>query len=373
VSSVQKVTFGKGAICVFTSLYVNNFRCFEEFSIESLDRVNLIAGTNNVGKTALLEAMFLLIGAENVTLVVRISAFRGITEFKGDPASVRELLWRPLFLRFDSEATIEISGALSSGGRQSVELRLVPGASARLDVGDESALEIGLGTSQLFGQAMQLRYTDPSGDTHSIQMLVDEKGPPRVEPVPLPPPFPGMFLAARRRTTPQEDAERFGRLDVVEESYDLLEALRILEPRLKRLTTIFSAGVPMIYGDIGLGRMLPLPLMGDGLGRLTSLLLAIANAPRGVVLVDEIENGLHHSILSKVWRAIDDAARRFDAQVFATTHNFECIWAAHQAFEASGRYDFRLHRLERVAERIRAVTYDQETLAAAMKADLEVR
>jgi AAA15 family ATPase/GTPase len=113
--------------------------------------------------------------------------------------------------------------------------------------------------------------------------------------------------------------------------------------------------------------------MGDGLGRLTSLLLTIANAPGGVVLVDEIENGLHHSILGKVWRAIGDAARRFDTQVFATTHSYDCIRAAHQAFEASESYDFRLHRLERIGDMIRAVTYDQAVLAAALKAELEVR
>ena len=189
----------------------------------------------------------------------------------------------------------------------------------------------------------------------------------------MPLPFPGFFLAARFRISPEEDAERFGQLDMTEGVDNLLEALKIVEPRLKRLTTIFSAGVPMIYGDIGLGRMFPLALMGDGLGRLTSLLLAIANAPGGVVLVDEIENGLHHSILSKVWQAIGDAARRFDTQVFATTHSFECIRAAHQAFEESDGYDFRLHRLERVGDVIRAVTYDQESLGAAMKADLEVR
>ena len=357
---------------MFTSISINNFRCFKEFSIESLDRVNLIAGTNNVGKTALLEAIFLLIGATNVTLVAKISAFRGIESFKGDPASVRESLWRPLFLKFDSQAVIKISGSLSTGGQHSVELRLVPGTSARLAMGNELVSEIGLVTNGPPGQAMQLRYTDPSGETHATEMLIDEKGI-RVEPVPLQPPSPGFFLAARSSIPPQADTERFGRLEVEEESYNLLETLRIVEPRLKRLTTIFSAGMPMIYGDIGLGRMLPLPLMGDGLGRLTSLLLAIANASHGIILVDEIENGLHHSIMSKVWQAIGDAAYRFDTQVFATTHSYECIRAAHQAFETSERYDFRLHRLERVADAVRAVTYDQEALTAAMKADLEVR
>jgi len=66
-------------------------------------------------------------------------------------------------------------------------------------------------------------------------------------------------------------------------------------------------------------------------------------------------------------------ARQFHTQVFATTHSLECIVAAHKAFTESGVYDFRLHRLDRVKETIRAVTYDQETLAAAIETGLEVR
>jgi len=357
---------------MFTSISVRNFRCFKRFSVGPLERVNLIAGANNVGKTALLEAIFLLLGVTNVGLVVKLGAFRGIMEIKGDPASIRELLWSPLFLRLDDQATIEIAGTTREGECHKIQLKLTPRRSAMLAVNDESASEPGPSTTELLGQTLQLEYTDPTGGTHSTEMMVDEKGI-RIEPMPPRPPFPGYFLAARRRRTPQEDAEQLGRLEMVRESHELLEALRIVEPRLERLTTIYIGGVPMIWGDVGLGRLLPLPYMGDGLGRLTSLLLTIANAPHGVVLVDEVENGLHHSILSKVWKAIGRVARRFDTQVIATTHSFECIKAAHQAFEAGESYDFRLHRLERIAGEIRAVTYDQETLAAALKADLEVR
>jgi hypothetical protein len=357
---------------VFTSLSINSFRCFKGFSIEPLGQVNLIAGKNNVGKTALLEALFLLIGAGNVTLVTKLSAFRGIEPFGGEPGSVRETLWEPLFFQLDSSATIEISGRLSDGGQQSIEVKLIPGDSVRLSIRDKSVSQTGLRTNGTSGKAMQLRYTAPSGEVDTIYMLIDEKGV-RVEPVPSEPPFPGYFLTARRRRTPQEDAEQFGRLQMKQEPYDLLETLKIVEPRLKRLTTIFSAGVPMLYGDVGLGRMTPLSLLGDGMGRLTSLLLTIANSPGGVVLVDEIENGLHYSILSTVWQAVGDAARRFDTQVFATTHSFECIKAAHQAFEASESHEFRLHRLDRINDDIRAVTYDQQMLATAIATDLEVR
>ena len=97
----------------------------------------------------------------------------------------------------------------------------------------------------------------------------------------------------------------------------------------------------MLRGDIGIGRMIPFALLGGGLGRLAGILLSIADAPGGVVLIDEVENGFHRSVLSRVWSAIGEAAGRYETQVFATTHSFECIEAAHEAFREDREYTFR--------------------------------
>ena len=44
---------------MFTHFVVKNFRCFAGVHLQHLNRVNLIAGKNNTGKTALLEAIHL--------------------------------------------------------------------------------------------------------------------------------------------------------------------------------------------------------------------------------------------------------------------------------------------------------------------------
>ncbi len=220
-------------------------------------------------------------------------------------------------------------------------------------------------------QVLELEYVEEEkrGKYHTI---LDPKGI-RNEPIPPSPPFPAFFLGSRTRIPLREEAERFGKLQVRGEEDVLLQVLQLVEPRLDRLAMVVVAGEPVLHGDIGTSRLLPLPLMGEGVARLASFVTHIGNTTKGVVLVDEIENGLHHSILVKVWQVIGEVARRFNTQVFATTHSRECIIAAHKAFTESGIYDFRLHRLERVKEAIRTVTYDQETLEAAIEAELEVR
>ena len=150
----------------------------------------------------------------------------------------------------------------------------------------------------------------------------------------------------------------------------MVSALRIVEPRLQSVEVNSASGVPMIWGDIGLPELVPLPMMGEGMTRIARLILAISAAPGGVVLVDEVENGLHYSALGKVWKAIGEAARQFNTQVVASTHSFECMEAAHQSLDAE---DFLVHRLENSDEAIRCITLESEQIRATVEHNLEIR
>ena len=360
---------------MYQSFEMRNFRCFRELTLADLERVNLIAGVNNVGKTALLEALFLHCGAYNPALTLRVNAFRGVESLKIELGRWAETPWDSLFSGFDTSKKVELIGENDTTGRRILRLKVVRQPEELAKIGQfiqhSSGGPEGVLLSSETALVLELEYQEDErrGRYH---MILDTKEP-RTEPIPPPPPFPSFFLAARVRIPLAEDAARFGKLEVIEQQDVLLRALQVIEPLLRRLAVVVTGGVPTLHGDIGLGRLVPLPLLGEGMARLASLVLAVGNAPNGVVLVDEVENGMHHSILPKMWRAIGEVARQFHTQVFATTHSLECIVAAHKAFTESGVYDFRLHRLDRVKETIRAVTYDQETLAAAIETGLEVR
>jgi len=353
---------------------VNNFRCFDELMLAGLERVNLIAGVNNVGKTAILEALFLFSGAYNPELTMRINAFRGIESIKIELGKWAETPWDLLFSGFDTSKKIELSGENETSGRRMLRLRVIRQAEELAQISyfiqhPEKQESTFLTTEST--QVLELEYEE-NGKHGKHYMIIDPKGI-RITPISPPPPFPAFFQGARVRIPLREEAERFGKLEIRGEQDVLLRVLQLIEPRLKRLAIVVMAGEPILHGDLGAGRLMPLPIMGEGMVRLTSLILHISNAPNGIILVDEIENGLHHSVLPKIWRAIGDVARQFNTQVFATTHSLECIIAAHRAFTESAIYDFRLHRLERIRGTIRAYTYEKNTLEAAIETGLEVR
>ena len=182
-------------------------------------------------------------------------------------------------------------------------------------------------------------------------------------------PFRAVLLNSRTGGL-EQDAVRLGQLRARKQGDLLTNALRIIEPRLRRVEDNSASGGPMIWGDIGLREIVPLSAMGEGMTHIARIVLAISSVPGGVVLVDEIENGIHHSIMNRVWSALAEAAQQFDAQVVATTHSFECLAAAHAALADT----LRFHRLEQATDGTsRCVTFETEHVGAVVRHGLEVR
>ncbi len=347
------------------TIRIENFRGFSDLTLDGLERVNLLAGQNGAGKTAVLEALFLHIGAHNPELGPRINAFRGLTAFKADLDDI----FAPLFHRYALDRAIGITSTDETGVERSLTIQLTDTALAALGPSNGNDRPDSLSTA-VSSREVRFVYTDNQGERAvasgwlTTEGLRFQAGKPWGSQA--------IFLATRSHS-PREDVQRFSELAVLLRQQSLVDTLKIVEPRLTSLSVQAMGEVSLVYGDIGLGRLIPVDLMGQGLSRLLSVMLAIASQQASVVLIDEVENGLHYSVMAQVWRAIAEAARMSDVQVFATTHSWECICAAHEAFASDSLYDFRLHRLEWANSDIRAVSLDQEVLDTAIKAGLEVR
>ena len=160
---------------------------------------------------------------------------------------------------------------------------------------------------------------------------------------------------------------------------------------VKALNLIYSDSVErvaMIGDDIGprssVGRRpvvklrdetrpVPLRSLGDGAVRLFGVALALANSKDGFLLVDEAENGIHHSIQRDFWTMVLKAAHENNVQVLATTHSWDCVAGFATAATEIEEVDGALIRLDRYDDRIRAVEYSEEDLRIAAEQGIEVR
>ncbi|MDP2862304.1 MAG: ATP-binding protein [Desulfobacterales bacterium] len=358
----------------YASFEVTNFRCFDNFKIESLGRVNLITGVNNSGKTTLLEALFLHIGSRNPGLVMIVNSWRGLNII----SESTENQWTSLFWKFKDSQTIRLSGINSNKAHRSLEIHISSsGSFLRGEKAHFDQAELISGPRQ----DIVLEYVDEAGKQYKVKgmpvfvkkdnMMSYEL---RIEPSLPRATMTGIFVTASGGSNLNEEMQRFSDLRKKEKDGFVLSALRIIEPRLEQLEILTYQGISMIHGYLkGYDEPVPSPLLGDGVRRSLSVLLAIGSAEKGVVLVDEIENGIHHSAMKALWTVIAEASRTFKCQVFATTHSNECILTAHDAFKENKIYDLKLYRLDRKNGSIQTVMYDEETLDAALSIPLEVR
>ena len=90
---------------MLTSLTVTNFRNLKSVRLERLGRITLIAGKNGAGKTALLEALWLLSGPDLPELSVRVNAFRGL------PLLGPDTVFHDIFHNSDTQNPIRINAS----------------------------------------------------------------------------------------------------------------------------------------------------------------------------------------------------------------------------------------------------------------------
>ena len=363
------------------SLRIRNYRVFKDLKVDGLHRINLIAGKNNSGKTSLLEAIFLLAQGRLPQVAATSSILRGpISSVQQTPQSAelaqtfayRHMVtsWRHLYHSMDTEHPIVIRGALGSA-----ETRLDGSISLSIEL--ERAL-----ATHLFRDTAGALPTAVPEELHLVFCQTDAMGCETEGKISLTLqgilfdspkadiPFNAVMVLPRSRDD-VEDAEVLSRLRVKKADTVVLGALQMIEPRLQSLEVSAADGVPTIWGDVGKSELMPLYVMGEGMVRVARIVLAMSEAPSGVVLVDEIESGIHHSVMADVWKAIACAAEQFDTQIFATTHSYECF---ENAVNALGSDGFKFFRPRKTGDgEDEAVMYEPDMVEAAIRHYIEVR
>ena len=347
---------------MLTSLRISNYRAFRELRMDELSRINLISGRNNSGKTTLLEAL-LMLSSGHPEITLHSSIIRGMRSERLPPAAIPSIFWRQMFSSLNFGIPIEISADSESSGCLGM----------RLELEHEDIIKTSLTTSNevLLGEELQdpkLLATIRRGDDRWQRRIQVTDKEIHMERRNRPVLFPASIVPSGIGDL-KSDAECLDALKKQKQGHRVVEALQIVDPYLKSLEVISQTGSPLIWADTGLSELVPLTTAGEGMIRISRLAMCMVLAPGGVLLVDEIENGMHHSIATAVWRFILDTARELDVQVFSTTHSYECVQAA-QALHSD---DLMLHRLETDENGHRCVTVRPEQLETAVLHNLEVR
>ena len=365
-------------------LSIRGYRCFREFRMADLARVNLLVGTNNCGKTAVLEAIEIASDAGKRPECVWASLGRRGETFpsEGEKAQYAEMDVAHLFHghQIGLGAYFAVDGVEAQGTPLSVVVAIgrgsreeqdkLPGLEASSDDSLGSRLVLGIETTRPEG-SFPLLLT-PRGGIPQHLYYGDVKSSPSA-----------VWREGSTTTFVSTDSLSPRAVAVLWESIALtaaeefvVGALQVLDQSIERVAFVGEASRGrggLIVKCSGLERPIPIGSLGDGMWRMFCIAASLVRTRGGVVLVDEIDTGLHYSAMEQMWTMVLQAARRLDVQVFATTHSSDCI----NSLAAASRSDeawadmVSLQRIE--AEHSRAVSYSVPEIRMAARHGIETR
>lgn len=368
----------KASEVVLSSLCIKGFRGIRELRIRDLAPISIFTGRNGCGKTSVLEAAFLLSGLSNANLVFSLAAFRGIG---APPAS--DLPFRVLFGNADPEATIVLQGELGYGRpRPTLELRISsitsPAAGgATTDAGTRlSGLEFraNSGSGEKIGKiSWDALRAGVGSATLEIGPIRLEAGPSlKPEIPPNPDIVPARFVRPQPHFTLAEIYAPLTELVIRRALDEVVSLVRLAIPEVVSVQPLMERGQPMVFVDVGLPNLIPAQMLGGGSVNLLQLATYIADGSARLLLVDEIEDGLHYSVLPSLAEMMLKIARERRIQFLITTHSRDVVRAFAEASAASAD-DTAFFKLFRREGRHEVARFSVEDVAVMEEVGTEVR
>lgn len=347
------------------SLNIEHFRTFRRVQLERLGRINLIVGKNNVGKTTLLEALWIYArrGVPSVLweqLAVREE--RGAPSANGDIGYLLAALSNVFFGRSDPLRPVgQFTVGIAVDSSTTLAVSIEELAAKTPEILSETPLSALYYRIRLGESTKWLTEIHPNlPDTTFLSNLLD---------------LPHSYVAANGMQSTYI-ARLWDKIALTDLEEDVLTALQLIAPEVERVNMLSDPKISSVRTAMvrmrGSNRPLSLRSYGDGMNRLFSIALALVNAKDGLLFVDEIENGIHYSVLLEMWHLIIDMATKLNVQIFATTHSGDCV----NAFQAATRHhqdQGMLIRLGRRKGEVVATLYDEEELEIAIDQQVEVR
>ncbi|GHV29531.1 hypothetical protein FACS1894167_08980 [Synergistales bacterium] len=354
---------------MISKLTLKNFRCFQDFTLEGIRSVTLIAGANNVGKSTILDGVFLFSDRQSSDVFFKLNGFRGIHQLTLSPTMV----WEPLFMNMNTENSIVIR--IDNDGQTQTATISKDDSLFSLSSILETPLSQnakGIGMPVFNSYPLKLNYEDSATNDVS-HFILTEMGLTLMPQKPIATKIPYVqYLSSKISLTSTQLAEYFGKIDITGERAKCVEVLQLLEPRIKDLSVIVIGGISGIYADIGLPSRLSVNMLGDGTNKLMHIALTMLSNPGSIVLIDEIENGFHYSFFPKLWEIVGKLAKDTKCQVFATTHSYECIQGA-LTIAVDETDMFRFIRLDQIDGAVTPHLFENDSFKYAVENEWEVR
>jgi len=331
---------------------INDYKCFKDFKIDNLSQINIISGKNNVGKTAFLELVSIIKNSKNLRLF----------QENINSIFISRDLDREDINRYFENINLVIK---TFDNTTSIEHKIID------DLTDEEFLKI-----ERYGNTI-IDFLVMYSNYNLIEII-----PFRIEEINL---FIGRFKNTLETTFINSSKPNNSKLTPLyskvqdlglERKEKFLEYLKLIdnniihiEPQIRENRKSFlrisldNQEQSLISSELG-----------EGTNRFIEILCILLTNANGIVLIDEIENGIHHTKLYDIWKAIIEIVDKENIQLFVTTHDKESIEALLNASRDSNYNKITSIKLFRNEEnKIKPIIKNFEILEYGIDMGVDVR
>jgi len=372
------------------SIHFHQFRGIRDLRLEHLGQVNLLVGTNNSGKTSVLEGLSIYCHPLDLREWFRIARQREQESRFSQTSILDSIRW--LFPKVYSHEKKENNPETGTLSISSDGLFSVKNLQARYEVieglriserkrmskldrnkDDETLEEVEDETPELrkgidlhieiYAESEQLSLLDTQPKfAQDFQLWEDD--------------FIGKLPGSGRWNldtsivTPSSHRSETNQLRLLSKASfqnfkpDVINLLRQVDPGIIDIEILLSPdsissrfNTYIQHEKFGLA---PLSTFGDGVRRLLHIALKLASVQGGILLIDELEVTIHTEALQDSYKWLIRWCKELDVQLFATTHSLEAVDSLLEVTESE--LDLVLHRLEPKEHHTRVVRHDWNRL-----------
>lgn len=300
------------------NIHIQNFRCFEDFKADGFERINLIGGKNNSGKSCLLEAI----------LCLNSKAF----SYSDNVYGLREQEVKDLLIEKLDFGKINISSKFVFNN-------------------EVSLLE------------MNYEFTQ-GGQSSSFPFFIDV-----------------LYIKGNKFCPSYSSYSGLDRLEKKDQQDIYIEIFKIVDKNINKLRTIGATGYHPQIKESQNSKFISLKSQGDAVKYLFNYFMPFflrktnieSRQEPFIILIDEIENGLHYTAHYEFWKKLFQLSKSENVQVFATTHSLEMIQAFNKVAkeEGEGAY-FEMMRDEK-SNQITALKHSPNVLDEELDLNMKFR
>ncbi|MDI9358518.1 MAG: AAA family ATPase [Phycisphaerales bacterium] len=301
---------------------IENYKGFKYLKVPNCRRINLITGKNNVGKSSLLEAIFTMQDKQDIhNAFTKEAQWRDYHINTYNNNCIKEI-YKPFFYDFDMTKSIGLTKTYTDNTSEKVHISFH----------EDDNFSIKLNIKNLYNQLLKAEYdivfTESLGNDDMANRRIEKKQIFKknednyINKVGLTK-YTSSWL--QNSTNP---VEALSKCKMAKKDDELIEYLKIIEPKLKKLEILSKtefAKQQIIFADVNLQELIPINMMGQGFASVLCLFSYIVSEKSYIILVDEIENGIHYSLYDKLWQSLLKLAEDYNSQLFITTHSYEMI------------------------------------------------